>query len=41
LGRAFYKIQRRQRREINVAALQTFVEIRHVSLLPEVAIRLF
>ena len=41
LRRTSYEIQRRQRREIDVTALQTLVEIRHVGSLPEVVISLF
>jgi hypothetical protein len=41
LGRAPYEIQWSQRGEIDVAALQTFVEIRHGGSHPEVEIRLF
>ena len=41
LCRTSYEIQRRQRREIDVTALQTLVEIRHVGSLPEVVISLF
>ena len=41
LSCALYEIQWRQWREIDVTALQTLVEIRHVGSLPEVAIGLF
>jgi hypothetical protein len=41
LRRATDEIQWRQRCEINIAALKTFIKIRHVDLLPEVTIALF